>query len=473
MELSDGEIMYYYVEDGKEFIQSDNRHFPELRNAQSQPIGKILNEIINIDFDELCKNIDISTHNNLKVPTGKYGTYRRNYKIQNINNITPETNAVVNVLFVLNFRYSKFDKSDDTYYQSNLIKSLIDEIKDIVQREDFNELSLDFISYYLGINNIEIQNKVPEKYAHAAFAPILAKYLDNDYYEIEKALDCIFIKFYRSNLNEKEILVNEILKQLKYRGITTIDYEIFRKVISKCSLLSKPPEIIDCANLYELDAEELFEYQKLCYEYNQGRTFKLLNLLQFIKLSFVNCCEYNITPRICKQCGNLFFSKSNKLYCSDSCLKKAKKEQEKARVYSLRLPNGEVIALNYNTVLKNYENKIKRLTEHIQNESLTKESKKIIINKLKLLQNKYSILRIELEEKMKKAENPKEKNKIESCLANLFYNLSNFYNKRNSLLNTYQNAVDTESDIHIKIPEVDCDYNVSIIDFIIPKPEFK
>lgn len=465
--------MYYYVEDGKEFIQSDNRQFPELHTAQSQPIGKILNEIINIDFDELCKNIDISNNNRIKVPTEKNGTRRKNYKIQNINNVTPETNAVVNVLFVLNFRHSKFDKSDDTYYQSNLIKGLINELKSIVHREDFNESSLDFISYYLGINNIETQNKVPEKYAHTAFAPILSKYLNNDYYEFERSLDGIFIKSYKSNINGKELLVNRLLKQLNNQGITGFHYEIFKKIISKCSILSKPSGVIDHPDFYKLNNEELFEYHKLYYEYTHGNTFKIWRLEQFIKLSFINCCKYNITPRICKQCGDLFFSKSNKLYCSDYCLKNAKKEQEKARVYSLPLPNGEIITLNYNTILKNYENKIKRLTEYIQKENLTKDNKKIIVNKLKVLKSKYSILRIELEEKMKKTENPEEKSKIETCLANLFYKIKNFYNKRNSLLNTYQNAVYTESDIHIEIPEVDYNYNVSTIDFIITKPEFK
>lgn len=440
--------MYYYIENKTEYIQSDNLCFKEIHIPQQQPLGKILSEIINLDYS---------------VPNQKTYNESRKRKYVDIDNVCKETEILYNFLFAMNFRPLNTNQVDT-------INEIINEIKYIIQRDDFNELSPSFIFYYL-VNKFNVQistsNMFIDSFANSASAPVLSKYMKDDR-DTQILISKIFHQYFNHKLDDRKLLLDELLNQLKLRGMKDIHYKICKKIFSNNPFTLYPNTINDHPDKYGLTKDEAFEYQKLTYEYNNGNIYKVINLQSFIILSFAFCCKNDIKPARCEYCGNLYFKHGKSKYCCEGCLKAAKSQQKSNRNYTYIDSAGEEHTINYDDILRNFEGKVSKVIKYVSktDEITSDSSRKIIESRLSSYKLMYRNERNNIEDKIAQSNNQNEKDAYYETVAELLYKVENLYTERNSLKNAVKDSIEQNKNIILKYPKLN-GYDVVDDDFVI------
>lgn len=423
--------MYYYVENKKEFIQSNNTRFEQIHIARSQQIGNILSELINLDYNKLSESII----NSIKRNSTKNGINVSISAIyQNIDGVCPETEIIVNLLFVMNFHPS----SNGKYHQIENINEIINEIKYLVQRDDFNELSPSFVFYYL-VNKfnvrIDTSKKFIDSFSHISLAPVLSKYICDDS-DVQTMVCSFLLDYHRTKIADRNDLTEKMLNELKKIGMTNCHYEICKKIIAKHPYGANPLTYKLNIAEYGFTKDEAFEYQKLTYEYELGNIYKLNNLSQFIILSFTNCCANNIMITKCEHCGNIYFKHGKKKYCCEGCAKAAKKIYQNNKIYTYTSPTNEEITVSYNNVLRNFEKKVDKVIKYINNDNIEElkhlqhEERESLTKGLERYKFKYREYRNELTKYAEEISDETQKKNFKNEIALLFVEISNIYKEK-------------------------------------------
>lgn len=432
--------MYYYFKDNEAIIQSSSLRFRKINTPQKEFAGEILSELIYFDYEKLYE--ECRKNENESKPL---------FYIQvPMENVCEETKNIINQLLLTNSGFRRRDKS----YVVDRIKEVTKHIEKIICSDDFENITSNFVEFYFNkVFSIKLtrQEMFFDNYAKSAIAPVLYKY-NNDYEQFSKL--AYYRIRHRTTDDDGTSCINKYLERL---DMTKLHRQIAKKVFAHNSFSISPDIIINKSSDFNLTENELFEYIKLTYEYENANIYVVNNLPEFLVALFVDCIDNKIELKQCEHCGKIYHKTGRRKYCSKKCKNEVKKEYENERICIYKTESGEEIKLNYNTILKNFENKVGRVIDHTENEDLKKA--------LKDFQRNFRCEIGTLKDLLKASQ--ENKDIIQNGLSELVYRISKLYNKRNSLLNECEKAIEDGNPICIKKPVLTEDYKVIIEEFII------